>query len=32
MAKLHGRGKQVIVVSPEALSERDAGNEAVELS
>jgi NADPH:quinone reductase-like Zn-dependent oxidoreductase len=27
----HGRGKQVIVVSPEALGERDAGNEAVEL-
>ena len=32
VARGHGRGKQVIVVSPEALGERDAGNEAVELS
>ena len=31
VAGLHGRGKQVIVISPEALSERDAGNEAVEV-
>jgi NADPH:quinone reductase-like Zn-dependent oxidoreductase len=31
VAKRHGRGKQVIVVSPEALKERDAGNDAVEL-
>jgi NADPH:quinone reductase-like Zn-dependent oxidoreductase len=31
VAKGHGRGKQVIVISPEALGERDAGNEAVEL-
>jgi NADPH:quinone reductase-like Zn-dependent oxidoreductase len=31
VARRHGRGKQVIVVSPEALGERDAGNEAVEL-
>jgi hypothetical protein len=31
VARLHGRGKQVIVISPEALGERDAGNEAVEL-
>lgn len=31
VAQRHGRGKQVVVVSPEALRERDAGNEAVEL-
>jgi NADPH:quinone reductase-like Zn-dependent oxidoreductase len=31
VAKRHGRGKQVVVVSPEALRERDAGNDAVEL-
>jgi NADPH:quinone reductase-like Zn-dependent oxidoreductase len=31
VARLHGRGKQVIVISPEALGERDAGNDAVEL-
>lgn len=31
VAKLHGRGKRVIVVSPEAVRERDAGNDAVEL-
>ena len=28
----HGRGKRVVVVSPEALQERDAGNDVVELS
>ena len=28
----HGRGKRVLVISAEALRERDAGNEAVELS
>jgi NADPH:quinone reductase-like Zn-dependent oxidoreductase len=32
VARRHGRGKQVIVVSPEALRERDAGNDAVEIS
>jgi NADPH:quinone reductase-like Zn-dependent oxidoreductase len=31
VAGRHGRGKQVIVISPEALGERDAGNEAVEI-
>jgi NADPH:quinone reductase-like Zn-dependent oxidoreductase len=31
VATRHGRGKRVVVVSPEALGERDAGNEAVEL-
>lgn len=31
VAGLHGRGKQVVVISPEALRERDAGNDAVEL-
>ena len=31
VARRHGRGKQVIVVSPEALREREAGNDAVEL-
>jgi NADPH:quinone reductase-like Zn-dependent oxidoreductase len=31
VARRHGRGKQVVVVSPEAVRERDAGNEAVEL-
>ena len=31
VAGLHGRGKRVLVVSPEALRERDAGNEAVEI-
>jgi NADPH:quinone reductase-like Zn-dependent oxidoreductase len=31
VAKRHGRGKQVVVVSPEALRERDAGNDAIEL-
>ena len=31
VAKRHGRGKRVVVVSPEALKERDAGNDAVEL-
>ncbi|HWB42525.1 MAG TPA: NAD(P)-dependent alcohol dehydrogenase [Gemmatimonadales bacterium] len=32
VGRRHGRGKQVLVVSAEAVSERDAGNEAVELS
>jgi hypothetical protein len=32
VARRHGRGKQVIVVSAEAIRERDAGNDAVELS
>lgn len=32
VARRHGRGKQVIVISPEAIRERDAGNDAVELS
>ena len=32
VAGLHGRGKRVGVISPEALRERDAGNEAVEIS
>ncbi len=32
VAARHGRGKRVVVISPEALRERDAGNEAVELS
>jgi NADPH:quinone reductase-like Zn-dependent oxidoreductase len=31
VAKLHGRGKRVVVVSPEAVRERDAGNDAVVL-
>ena len=31
VARLHGRGKQVVVVSPEAQREREAGNDAVEL-
>jgi NADPH:quinone reductase-like Zn-dependent oxidoreductase len=31
VSQRHGRGKQVLVVSPEARHERDAGNEAVEL-
>jgi NADPH:quinone reductase-like Zn-dependent oxidoreductase len=31
VARRHGRGKQVLVISPEALAERDAGNEAVEI-
>jgi NADPH:quinone reductase-like Zn-dependent oxidoreductase len=30
VARRHSRGKQVIVISPEAVRERDAGNEAVE--
>lgn len=32
VAQRHGRGKQVIVVSADALREREAGNDAVELS
>jgi NADPH:quinone reductase-like Zn-dependent oxidoreductase len=32
VARRHGRGKQVMVISPEALRERDAGNDAVEIS
>jgi NADPH:quinone reductase-like Zn-dependent oxidoreductase len=32
VVRRHGRGKQVIVISPEALGERDAGNDAVQLS
>jgi NADPH:quinone reductase-like Zn-dependent oxidoreductase len=31
VAQRHGRGKRVIVISPEGLRERDAGNDAVEL-